>query len=252
MFMSVVERSSEFEFFPELAGARVLITGLTCEIGFDVARAFAEHKARLVIVSPDCSPAMVELSALLAESASEIRLFNEPSASPDDVVRHVQRAAQEFGGFDAVINLVGLDAADVRAFERASDVEALIAARLEEMMLVTQVAANRMRITWTEGSILNVVTMSGAMTGRAGLVADVVRSMIAQFTLGQARQWAGEGLRINAIAPQSSIAALLGGTSTVSDADIASTALYFASRKGRSLSGHLLDAEGLAQRRCGG
>src|SRR5262245_37333010 len=76
MLMSVVERDSGVVVYPELAGARVLLTGLTTALGVDVARAFADHKARLVVQSPEDTPEMTEVSALLSESAGEIKVFN--------------------------------------------------------------------------------------------------------------------------------------------------------------------------------
>src|SRR5690348_7766226 len=87
MLMSVISRSCELVAMPELSGARVLITGLTSACGFDVARAFADHGARLIIQSPEDSQEMTELTAVLAESASEIRLFNDPLQSDAEAVR---------------------------------------------------------------------------------------------------------------------------------------------------------------------
>lgn len=242
MFMSVVERTSEFEVFPELAGARVLITGLTAEAGFEVAHAFAEHKACLTVVSSDNSPALTEIAALLGEAASELRFFNEGCYEPEEIVRIVQRVAGEIGGFDAVINLSHLDENDFQAVEGGYDPEAVVAGKLEAAILVTQVAANRMRLVWSDGLILNVVTMSKGASGRAGLLADVVRSMVGQLTRGLAQEWAGQGIRINAIAPQSSVAALLSPGNAASEAEIAAMALRLASKKSRGLSGHVLDA----------
>lgn len=247
MFMSVVERSFDFHIYPELAGARVLILGLTCSLGVDVARSFAEHKARIAIVSPDDSPAMVEVASLLVEAAQEVQVFSTKSVDADEVVRLVQRTAADFGGFDVVINLASFDASDVFAVDCGSDVEDVVASKLTTVMRATHVAANRMRLTRTEGAIVNIVTIDEQAGDRAVLLADAVRAMLGELTRGQAREWAEAGIRINSIGPQSSVSALLGGATVPTDADFAASALYLASRKGRKLSGHLLDAES-----CGG
>ena len=47
MLMSVIEGSRSVPAYPELAGKRVLITGLTSACGVDIVRAFADHKVRL-------------------------------------------------------------------------------------------------------------------------------------------------------------------------------------------------------------
>src|SRR5690606_14932003 len=98
MLMSVIARTCESVSLPELEGARVLISGLTSASGFDVARAFADHGARLILQSPEDSPEMTELAAVLAENAADIKLFNTPLASDEDAARLVQAAAQDFGG----------------------------------------------------------------------------------------------------------------------------------------------------------
>lgn len=246
MFMSVLDKS-ELEVFPELAGARVLITGLTSDIGVDVARAFADHKARLAIQSPEQSPAMVELIALLGETASELALFNEPMTAADDIVRFVQRAAQDLGGLDVVVNLTRFDASTIPGHADPAQIEARLAAVLEPLHLATKVAANRMRLTWCEGSILNVVTCASS---RPHPAADILRAMVQQMTRGEAQEWSEDAIRVNAIAPPSTAQSLTQPGVTASDADIAHIALQLASKRGRKISGHVLEAEGTAARRC--
>lgn len=249
MLMSVIARSCESVVLPELSDARVLITGLTSVFGFDVARAFADHGARLILQSPEDSPEMTELAAVLAENSTDLQLFNMPLESDEAAVRLVQSAAQDAGGFDTVVNLVSLDARAVAQLETLADVEGLISNALRVPLRLTEVAANRMRLVWSEGSILNVVRVQDATGGRAMMLADVLRAELAELTRGLAARWADQGIRINAIAPPSSIAAM-GGDAQASDADLASIALQLASRKGRSVSGHVLDAAGAARRWC--
>ena len=250
MLMSVIARTCETVALPELAGARVLITGLTSTSGFDVARAFADHGARLILQSPEDSPEMTELAAVLAENSSEIKLFNAPFADDAAAARLVQSAAQEFGGLDAVINLVPVEASAVRSLETGTDVEALIGDVLRRPLRLTEVAANRMRLVWVEGSILNVVRVPDLKGGRAMMLADVLRAELAALTRGLAQQWAEHGIRINAVAPSSSVAVLGGDAHQASDADLATIALQLASRRGRSVSGHVLDGVGASRRWC--
>ena len=52
--------------YPELAGARVLITGISTETGVDIARGFAEVGCRLVLqIDPGREPDAAEKSAAL-------------------------------------------------------------------------------------------------------------------------------------------------------------------------------------------
>lgn len=250
MFMSAVDCLSEGHVFPELAGARVLVSGIRADRGLDIAREFAGHKARMALVSAEQSPALAEMSVLVANNAAELHLYETDAGTADAVGPPVQQAAADMGGFDIVVNVAHIEEDDIAAVEAGADPESVIAESLEPLVQATRIAANRMSLTWSEGSILNVVSMSAPSTGRAGLVADVARAMLAQLTRGQAREWAGDCVRINAIAPQSSVSATLEGPSIASEADIAVMALGLASARGRGLSGHVVEAAGAAKRVC--
>jgi 3-oxoacyl-[acyl-carrier protein] reductase len=63
------------------------------------------------------------------------------------------------------------------------------------------------------------------------------------MTAKEARAWASQGIRVNAVGP-----CVLGsaGAALSNEPDVATLALHLASRKGRSLSGHVFDADGMA------
>ena len=250
MYMSVATRADGAPVYAEIAGARVLITGLTSGLGVDVARAFADHKARLVLQSPEGSPAVAELAAVLAESASEMKLFIDNPLDADGAVRFAQNAAQAFGGLDAVINLVPILAEELAGLDTVGAIERLVSDKLLVPTLVGRVVANRMRLTWTQGLVLNVVVMDGTCSPRQAAVAAILRAALASLTRGEAGEWAPQEIRINAIGPKSADPGEPGGATLTSEPDIAALALYLASKKGRTLSGHVFDAEGIAGRRC--
>lgn len=250
MFMSVVTRDTTPTVYPELAGARVIMTGLTQAAGVDLARAFADHKARLIIQSPEASPELTALGSLLAESASELSLYTEPFACGDDAVKFAQRAAKASGGVDAVINIITISAPELDTLTELADIEDFISDKLLTPTLITRIAGNRMRVTMTEGLILNVVVMPAARSEADKAIAGLVRTALAAMTRGEAQMLADEAIRVNAIGPRGLMSDETSGACLTSEADIAALALYLASKKGRQLSGHLFDAEGVAGRRC--
>lgn len=250
MFMSVFAQDCVVPAYAELAGVRVLVTGVNSAVGVDVARTFADHKARLVLQVAENSPVMTELAAALADTAAELRLFEDPLVESADGLQLVKSIMRDMGGLDTVINLIHIDPAHLTEVESVDDVEDFIAGRFAAAAQITRVAANRMRLTLTEGSILNVVTMPSGRARRSGILADIARVMLADFTRRAASEWAEHGIRINAVAPQSSVASLSDENTLKSDADLAALALRLASKGGRNLSGHILEAEGLATRRC--
>lgn len=250
MYMSVATRADAAPVYAELAGARILLTGLTADMGVDVARAFADHKARLVLQSADASPAVAELAAILAESASDMKLFLEAPLDGDGAVRFAQTAAATFGGLDAVVNLVTIRRSELAGLTSLDACERFIADKLIVPTLIGRVAANRMRLTWTEGLILNVVVMEEPVTAAEAAMGNLVRAALAALTRGEASEWADKAIRFNAIGPKSHVPGESSGATLANEPDIAALALYLAARKGRALSGHVFDAEGVARNGC--
>lgn len=250
MYMSVVAREAGSESYSELAGARVMLSGLSTIQGVDLARAFAERQARLVIQTDERSPEMVELVAFLASTAGNVKLIDAPFSKAFSPTRFAQRAAENLGAVDAVINLVGVTHAELASVESHEEIEDLIVGKLGPLREITEVAANRMALTWSEGTILNAVIAPAPQSDRDAAILGLLRQALAAMTADLAHRWSGDVVRINAIGPKATTLDARSGACLTSEPDIAALALYVASRKGRTLTGHVFDAEGVARRGC--
>ncbi len=247
MYMSGVSTSPEGEILNELAGARVLITGLSALSGVDLARTFADLKSHLVIQTTDLSPDLTELVALLSQSAADMKLFTDDLSDANAAISFARASAQAFGGLDVVVNLATITRNDMAAMTTDRNVENLVSAKLAPMAYLTQVTANRMRTVFSDGLILNALTMPPPRNGREQAVATMARAALTAMTTLEARAWAEHGIRINAIGPRVVIDdAPAQGAYVSNDPDLAALTLYLASRRGRGLSGHVFDAEGAA------
>ena len=250
MFMSVVSHAPSIPVYAELAGSRVLITGLSASAGVDLARAFADHKCRLVLQTADEGPEIDALITLLVEAAAETQLFTTELGDGDEAVRFAQGPAQSFGGLDAAINLITVTAEDIVGRTSLEDIEDLVSQKLLAATLMSRVIANRMRLTLTEGLILNVVMTDEPQNDAERAFAGILRTALATVTRREAEQWADKAIRINAIGPRGGIDNSQCGACLSTGPDIAALALYLASRKGRKLTGHVFDAEGVAANGC--
>ncbi len=241
MYMGRVVTSSEGDFLRELEGARVLITGLSADAGVDLARSFADLKARLVVQTRDLSPTMTELIAHLSQNAREIRLYTADIDTADGATAFAQTSSQVYGGLDAVINVAEFTRRDLGAACASDQVEDIVSARLSPLAHLTRVVANRMRLVFSEGLILNILRTPEPKSGREAAVCMVVRSALAAMTAAEARAWSGQGIRVNAVGPS----AVMGGRSSshsFSEPEVAELALYLASRRGQTMSGQVFDA----------
>jgi NAD(P)-dependent dehydrogenase (short-subunit alcohol dehydrogenase family) len=240
MLMSVIEGALSAPAYPELAGKRILVTGLTSRCGVDIVRAFAEHKCRLVLQFAETSETMEAVAEVVAPHALEAKVYGAVGREADAAVRFAKTAIKAFGGLDAVVNVVSLDAHDLEQAATPKDVERLVAERLTLPFLISKIAANRMSMMLTEGLILNVATLGTDTGRRARAFAAVAKAGLTTMTRAQAEEWAGRAIRFNAIAPQSGLAPFGQGLS--GEPDIAAMALYLASGRGKALSGHVFEA----------
>ncbi|MBL8566114.1 MAG: SDR family oxidoreductase [Hyphomicrobiaceae bacterium] len=248
MFMSVVTHSPGVPVYAELAGSRVLVTGLSEDVGVDLARAFADHKCRLVLQSAHDTPGMAAVTALVAETASETRAYTQPLADGNEAVRFAQGPAQSFGGLDTAVNLITITPEEMRGRATLEEIEDFVSEKLLAATLMTRVIANRMQLTLTEGLIFNVVVMAPPANDAETALAGILRSTLATITRREAESWAGKAIRVNAVGPRGLLEPE--GACLSSGPDIAALALYLASRKGRQLTGHVFDAHGVATRGC--
>ena len=246
MFMSVLDNGLTSARYGELAGHRVMITGLTPVLGVDIARAFADHKTRLVLQTglAASDPETTALIAVLAETAHEIKLFDDPITTAPGAQRFAQTATRTYGSVDAVINLVHIVPAELGGLQSPDDIEGFIAGKLRPALVITQTAANRMRLSLTEGLILNIVLMPEPVAGGSAVIAAMLRAALAAMTRTEAQAWAGNGIRINAIGPRAVLPGDKPAAALASEPEMAAVALYLASKRARGLSGHIFDAAG--------
>ncbi|MBX9590474.1 MAG: SDR family oxidoreductase [Hyphomonadaceae bacterium] len=240
MLMSVIEGALSVPAYPELAGKRVLITGLTSRCGVDIVRAFAEHRGRLVMQFAEASETMETVAEIAAPDALEAKAYGPVGCGTEAAVQFAKTAMRAFGGLDVVINLVALDPHDLDASATLADVEQMVADRLTLPHQISRIAANRMSMVWTEGLILNIATLGGSVGRRGRAFAAVAKAGLTALTRAQAEEWAGRAVRFNAIAPESGLAS--GGQGLSGEPDIAAMALYLASGRGKALSGCVFEA----------
>lgn len=240
MLMSVIEETQSVLSHPELAGKRILITGLTSGCGIDIVRAFAEHRTRLVLQFDETSESMDAIAEIAAPHALDIEAFGPVAADTEAVARFARGAVLAFGGIDTLINLVPLAPGALGKAASVDDIERRISQRLLLPCLMGKIAANRMALSHIEGLILNVAMLTLPIRGPAQAFAAVAKTALAAMTRSQAQQWADKAIRFNAIAPQ--VSPMRPDRGGAGEPEIASLALHLASGRGKELSGHVFEA----------
>lgn len=228
--------------YAELAGKRVLITGITSQYGIDIARAFAEHRAKLILQFNEVTQETQALGEVLAPVAAELSLFETPVLTADDIAAFARRAISQFGGVDVVVTIVPLTLGDAGAGSLEA-VEQRVSDVLTLPCLMARVAANRMRLTHTEGLVLHIAMLPTGASRSERAFAAAAKATLAAITRADATRWAPEGVRVNAVAPETGATS---GHGLAGEPDVAALALYLASGRGKTLSGHVFEAEARA------
>ena len=241
MLMSVIEGARSAPAYPELAGKRVLITGVSSSCGIDIARAFADHKARLILQFEEMSERTQAIAEIVAPAALDIKAFGPVEAETDSVAQFARSVMQAFGGLDVVVNLVALAPAEVGKAASLDEIERRVAQRLLLPCLIAKIAANRMALSYIEGLVLNAAMLTPPLSGPAQAFACVAKAALTTMTRTQAEEWAGKAVRFNAIAPPT--ADPRAEPSLAGEPEVAELALYLASGRGKALSGHVFEAE---------
>jgi NAD(P)-dependent dehydrogenase (short-subunit alcohol dehydrogenase family) len=179
---------------------RVIITGASSGIGFDMARRFLAAGSQLVINSRDPN----KLAQARRELGDERRVVAVPGHIGEAATaRAVAAAAREhFGGVDVLVNNAGIFAPKPFLDSTEADLERFFTTNVKGTYLMTQ-AVVPMMIAGGGGSIINVgtVLVQQAMTGLPVSAAMTSKGGLHALTVALAAELARHRIRVNTLAP---------------------------------------------------
>jgi 2-hydroxycyclohexanecarboxyl-CoA dehydrogenase len=184
-----------------LEGKVAVVTGGGGGIGRGVSERFAAEGAAVVVVDIDEGRAD-EATAAIRDGGGTATAVVADVRHADGAEAGVAAAVREHGGLDVVVNNVGHYGGARRAFHDQSEGEweDLYRVNLAHVFLCTRAAIPRLHGRGG-GSIVNVSTVEAfrGIPGRA--VYSAFKAAIGGFTRSLALDLAGDGIRVNAVAP---------------------------------------------------
>ncbi|MBI3029340.1 MAG: 3-oxoacyl-ACP reductase FabG [Candidatus Rokubacteria bacterium] len=183
-----------------LQGKTALVTGSTRGIGLGIARAFAREGAAVVVTArsgKDCQAVAEEIGK---EGRRAIAIPADLSKS-EEVRRLARDAESALGGrVDILVNNAGQPRVAPSVELPEADYRYTLDLNLNAYFLLSQETGRGM-LSRRSGAIVNVSSVNGTLAFPQRLAYCVAKAGVNMLTKVLAIEWAGQGVRVNAIAP---------------------------------------------------
>lgn len=184
----------------DFSGKVVLVTGGGGGIGRGIAEGFDQCGAQVVVAEID--PARADATRTALGTASLVSVTDvRDSAGVDALLREI---SSRYGRLDVLVNNVGDFLGIVKPLEEYSDedFDALFAVNLRQVFQVTRSALPLMKKTGPGGSIISVSSIEAFRGIPMNIVYSAFKAGITGFTKSLALELGPSGIRVNAMAPE--------------------------------------------------
>jgi NAD(P)-dependent dehydrogenase (short-subunit alcohol dehydrogenase family) len=183
-----------------LAGKVAIITGASTGCGPVMAKLFVEQGAK-VLLSARREDLVLDAAKAAGEGAIGMRC---DVTSEDDIRAMVDRACQEFGQVDILLNNAAMPGQDKWVWEQTlENFNATIAVDLTAAMLCTREVLNRSMLERKSGSIINFSSTAGWMGMQRKTHYTAAKAALRALTKTIALEVGPQGIRCNCLVPGS-------------------------------------------------
>lgn len=244
-----------------LDGRVAVVTGAASGIGFASARSLGLAGARIAVCDINAEGAEKAVSALKGDGIEAVaHVFDV--ADEGRVVAVIGEVAKAWGRIDVLINNAGLAARQPSEELDLATWEKVLRINLNGSFLCAREAGKAM-LERKSGSIVNIASIMGLVGGGLypNLAYHSTKGALVNFTRALAVEWAGRGVRVNAVAPtfvktpltarllsDAQMKAAIEGMTPLGRLaeaeEIADAVLYLASDAAAMVTGHTLPVDG--------
>jgi NAD(P)-dependent dehydrogenase (short-subunit alcohol dehydrogenase family) len=185
-----------------LDGQVAVVTGSGSGIGRSIAETFAAHGARVVVVDRESTLTEEVAHAIEGRGGEALACIADVTLA-EDVDRLARNALDHFGRVDVLVNNVGnfMPGAGPFLASEEADWEGLYDINLKHVFRCTKALAPQM-VERGSGSIINISTVETLRGIPGNSIYAAFKTGITAFTRCFALEVAPHGVRVNAIAPE--------------------------------------------------
>jgi len=184
----------------DFKGEVVVVTGGSRGLGLEIAHAFGQAGAK-VVISARREQWLKEAENFLKDQGIAVDAMICDVADANSVELLVQKTLQNNSKIDVLVNNAGLTwgaPAETMPLDRWKQV---IDANITGTFLMSQ-AVGRHMLERNKGAIVNVASIAGLRGGQLNTVGyNASKAAVINLTRALAIEWAARGIRVNAIAP---------------------------------------------------
>jgi NAD(P)-dependent dehydrogenase (short-subunit alcohol dehydrogenase family) len=183
-----------------LEGQVAIVTGASRGIGRQIATTFAEHGADVALAARNEEDLKQVAKEVEAAGRRGLPVVTDVS-DREQIDQLVNRTVQEFGSFDILVNNAGAAPFMTTLNEiRPEGFEKYFRINFFSAFYGTQ-AASRVLLPKGSGCVLNVASVAAFIANPTLSYYGTAKAAMINLTKTTAMEWAGAGVRVNALAP---------------------------------------------------
>jgi NAD(P)-dependent dehydrogenase (short-subunit alcohol dehydrogenase family) len=246
----------------EFDGKVAIVTGGGAGIGYAIARAFARAGGRVAIAGRTRETLTRSAAAIEGECGLPVLAISADVAEGADCEHLIATTVDKLGAVDILVNN-----AAVFAVLPLIEADAAEAARFFAVNAIGPLNASRAFARWAidhgrGGAIVNVSSIAAGRPAPGLALYSASKAALDSLTRSMAVEWAGKGLRVNAVAPghvategvledlrsgrldEKTVLARIPAGRIADGSDIADAVLFLCSERARHILGQVLTVDG--------
>lgn len=183
-----------------LDGRTAVVIGGTGVLGGAFSRALAGAGAHVLVVGRNAEHGDECVAQITAEGGTA-EFVRADATSRDDLESIVQKLADAGRNADVLVNGAGVNSATPFLEIDDEEWEKIVNVNLRSVRLACQVFGKAMLDGGAGGSIINIASLSGITALSRVFTYSATKAAVINLTQNLAREWAAQGIRVNALSP---------------------------------------------------